>query len=127
VTITPLTKPTRATRKRANFNTSGLALSKEHFDRDAEFKAFVRGHACLLAPWKNNECGGITEFAHITTGGRGIKGSDLHGVPLCSNHHTAGPGSFHHLGSVEAFDSVHGTDLWRENALLLAAWIRRGR
>lgn len=121
----PLPKPRREDRKRGDIDTSSLVLSKSHFDRDAQFKAFVRGHACLLAPWANHECGGITEFAHLTGGGRGIKGSDLHGVNLCTNHHTAGPGAFHRLGSVEAFDSVHGTELWRENAALLAAWVRR--
>lgn len=120
-----LAKPTKADRRRANIDTSELLLSKAHFDRDPRFKAFVRNRLCLLSPWKNNECGGITEFAHITTGGLQRKGSDLHGVNLCTNHHTAGPGAYHRLGSVEAFDSVHGTDLWQENAVLLAAWVRR--
>jgi hypothetical protein len=125
--LTLLAKPLKEDRRRGHVDTSDLALPKSHFDRDAQFKTFVRAHACLLAPWKNNECGGVTEFAHLTGGGRGIKGSDLHGVPLCTNHHTAGPGAFHALGSVSAFDSVHGTELWRENAELLAAWVRRFR
>jgi hypothetical protein len=123
--MTALSKPTKEDRPRRPMDTSELALPKENFDREARFRLFVSGHACLLSPWKNNECRGITEFAHITTGGRGIKGSDLHGVALCSGHHRTGPGSYHNLGSVEACDSTHGTDLWRENALLLAAWIRR--
>lgn len=118
-------KPERGERRRANIDTSALALSKEHFDRDGAFKSFVRSRPCLLSAWKNHECGGVTEFAHLTTGGRGIKGSDYHGVNLCSNHHTAAPGAFHKLGSVEAFDSVHGTNLWRTNAELLAEWARR--
>jgi hypothetical protein len=106
---------------------SELAQPKGNFDRDAAFRDFVRGHACLLSADRNNECGGVTEFAHITTGGTSIKGSDFHGVPLCSNHHTSGPGAYHKLGSVEAFDSVHGTNLWRSNAELLAAFLRRRR
>jgi hypothetical protein len=125
--MTALPKPSKADRQRAEFDTSAMPFSKEHFDTDAKFRAFVKGHPCVLSPWKNNECGGVTEFAHITTGGMQTKGSDFHGVPLCSNHHTAGRGAYHKLGSVEAFDSVHGTNLWRENALLLAAWIRRMR
>lgn len=104
---------------------SEFAQRKSSFDRDAAFRDFVRAHTCLLSGDRNSECGGVTEFAHITTGGMGIKGSDLHAVPLCSNHHTAGPGAYHKLGSVEAFDSVHGTNLWRSNAELLAAFLRR--
>jgi hypothetical protein len=123
--MTALPKPTREDRTKHPIDTTGLVLQKEHPDRDAKFTAFVRGHSCLLSPWKNNECGGATEFAHITGGSRGMKGSDLHGVNLCGNHHRLAPGSYHHLGSVEAFDSVHGTDLWEENAKLLAAWVRR--
>ena len=120
-----LAKPTKADRKKFGVDTSELALRKEHFDRSAKFKDFVRGHACILAPFKNEECGGVTEFAHITTGGLQRKGSDYFGVALCTNHHTAGRGAYHKLGSVEAFDSVHGTNLWRENADLLADYIRR--
>jgi hypothetical protein len=118
-------KPTREDRKKANFDTRDLAFSKEHFDVDAKFRRFVTGHACVLSGHRNEECGGITEFAHITTGGLQRKGSDYFGVPLCSNHHTAGPGSYHRLGSVEAFDAAHGTNLWMENAAVLAAWVRR--
>lgn len=104
---------------------SELAQPKGNFDRDAAIRDFVRGHACLLSADRNNECGGVTEFAHITTGGTSIKGSDYHAVPLCSNHHVAGPGAYHKLGSVEAFDAMHGTNLWRANAELLAAFLRR--
>lgn len=120
-------KPRKEDRKRANFDTTTMPHQKAHFDRNAEFKAFVRGLACLLSGWRNEECGGVTEFAHITTGGLQRKGSDLHGVNLCGNHHRLGPGSFHHLGSVEAFDAVHGTNLWQSNAELLAEWVRRMR
>jgi hypothetical protein len=121
-------KPTREDRKRAlRIDTSGLPFARPHFDRDEQFKDFVREHLCILSPFANHECGGITEFAHLVNGAMSRKCSDYFGVPLCTNHHTAGPGSFHNLGSVEAFDSVHGTDLWRENAELLAAWIRRRR
>mgnify|MGYP001613379854 CR=1 FL=1 len=125
--IHPQLKPTKAGRTCAEIDTRGLVLAKEHFDVDPKFRAFVKGHPCLLAPWVNHECGGVTEFAHLVTGGLSVKCSDYFGVSLCTNHHTAGPGSFHHLGSVEAFDWTHGTDLWRENAALLAAWVRRGR
>lgn len=120
-----LVKPTKESRKKAHFDTRDLAHSKKHFDVDAKFRTFVSGRACLLAGWRNEECGGITEFAHITTGGRGIKGSDYFGVNLCSNHHRTAPGSYHNLGSVEAFDSVHGTNLWMECAGLLAEHVRR--
>ena len=123
--VTPLLKPSRSDRQRGRIDTSSLAFPKEHFDVDQKFRAFVAGHSCLLSGMRNEECGGVTEFAHITTGGRGIRGSDFYGVPLCTNHHQAGPGAYHKLGSVDAFDSVHGTNLWRECAGFLAAWIRR--
>jgi hypothetical protein len=118
-------KPRKEDRKRGGVDTSELAIPKNHFDRSAKFRDFVRGHSCLLAGWRNEECGGVTEFAHITTGGLQTKGSDYFGVHLCSQHHRTGRGSYHKLGSVEAFDSVHGTDLWRVNAELLAEYIRR--
>jgi hypothetical protein len=118
-------KPLRHERKANRIGTADLEHAKKHFDRDAKFRAFVSGHECLLAPWKIAECSGKTEFAHITTGGRSVKGSDYFGVPLCGGHHRTGDGSYHNLGSLEAFDSVHGTNLWRVSAELLAEWVRR--
>lgn len=127
MTITPIPKPTRAERKKTPADTSALPFPKAHFDRDAKFKAFVNAHACLLSGFANHDCGGVTEFSHLLTGGTSVKCSDYHAVPLCSNHHRLAPGSFHHLGSWESFESVHGINLWRENAALLAEWVRRMR
>jgi len=106
-------------------DTRDLKFSKMHFDRNAKFRDFVRGHACCMSGFANHECGGVTEFAHLINGGMAAKCSDLYGVPLCSAHHREGRSAFHKLGSVEAFDSVQGTNLWRVCAELLAEWIRR--
>jgi hypothetical protein len=125
--ITPIPKPHRSKRLKGAIDTRALPHAKLHLDVEPHFRSFVRSHGCLLAPWKKGDCGGGAEFAHITVGGRGLKGSDYHGVCLCTNHHTAGPDSYHNLGSVEAFDATHGTGLWKENALLLAEWSRRRR
>jgi hypothetical protein len=127
VTELAFPKPSRADRPKRSIDTSSLAMPRPSFDVDATFRKFVSGHACILSGSRNHECGGITEFSHLTNGGRGRKGSDYFGVPMCTNHHTAGPGAYHRLGSVEAFDQTHGTNLWRTAAEMLAEWIRRGR
>jgi len=123
--IAPLQKPSRYDRKRFGVDTSELAQPKAHFDHNGDFRSYVTGHSCHLSPFKNNECGGVSEFNHIGEHGLGIKGSDLHGVCLCSNHHRLSPGSYHHLGSIEAFDATHGTNLWRENTRLLVSFLLR--
>lgn len=52
------------------------------------------------------------ENAHLRTGGTGRKGPWWEIVDLCDECHRTGPSSLHNLGSVEAFDAHHGTDLW---------------
>lgn len=80
-----LPKPTKEDRKRAHFDTSDMPLAKQHFDRDGIYRAWVRGHRCLLH-WMT-KCEGETEAAHMQRGGRGIKGSDYSCIPLCQKHH----------------------------------------
>jgi hypothetical protein len=82
-----LPKPTKDDRKRANFDTSDMPLAKHHFDRDAQYRAWIRGHRCLLA-WMS-KCEGSVEAAHLQRGGRSIKGSDYSCVPLCAKRHHA--------------------------------------
>ena len=78
-------KPRKEDRKRANFDTSDMPLSKSHFDRSAAYRTWIRGHRCLLH-WMTG-CSGAIEAAHMQRGGRGIKGSDLSCIPLCPVHH----------------------------------------
>lgn len=87
-------KPRRENRKRANIDTSELALSKSHFLRDADYRAWVaKTHRCLLHKYEG-ACFAPTgrteiEAAHLDHGGKGIKGSDASVIPLCPRHHDA--------------------------------------
>jgi hypothetical protein len=87
MSIQPIPKPTRADRKKANIDTSMLAFPKEHFDRDAKYRAWVRTHRCLLWWDKDNRCEGDVQAAHLDKGGRGIKGADSSCIPLCGLRH----------------------------------------
>jgi hypothetical protein len=78
-------KPRKEDRKRANFDTSDMPYAKSHFDRDGEYRAWIRTHRCLLY-WLS-PCVGEVEAAHLERGGRGIKGSDYSCVPLCGKKH----------------------------------------
>lgn len=87
-----LPKPTRADRKKVAIDTLDLALPKKHFTRDAEYRAWVITHRCLL-PRYEKPCGSVigrgsaAEAAHLQHGGKAEKGSDASCVPLCGVHH----------------------------------------
>lgn len=86
-------KPTREGRKKANVDTLDLAIPKAHFERDADYRAWVTTHRCLL-PGFEGGCRTISgrkdvEAAHLQHGGRGVKGSDASCIPLCPRHHDA--------------------------------------
>ncbi len=53
-----------------------------------------------------------SENSHLVNGGMGRKADADTIVPMCAHHHRTGTNSFHNLGSVRAFDAMHGTDLW---------------
>jgi hypothetical protein len=97
---------------------SALAIPKAGFSRDNDFRAFVRGHVC--AAYRETECQGVTEHAHLATGGKSIKADDRLSVPLCSYHHR----QCHDLG-LYTFQINHGINLWESCARLLAEWIKR--
>jgi hypothetical protein len=87
-------KPTRADRKRVNFDTHDLEFPKRHPLRDSEYKAWIRNHLrCLLYNFEG-KCRtigdrGRIEAAHLEHFGKGIKGSDASCIPLCPRHHDA--------------------------------------
>ena len=56
-------------------------------------------------------CNGLSENAHITTGGMGRKADADKVANLCRGHHRTRRDSLHNLGSVEAFRRAHGVDL----------------
>ena len=111
-----LPKPTREDRKRAAIDTSELALSKRHFERDAEYRAWIRTHRCLLH-WFSR-CEGPVEAAHLQRGGRSLKGSDLSCIPLCGLRH-------HRLLDGNSLDHEITAFLWMKCWELLCQWIRR--
>jgi hypothetical protein len=76
----------------------------------------LRCEAC----WKYR---GPSENAHIKTGGTGRKADFAFIVPLCRGHHRTDTDSLHNLGSVEAFDAKHGTNL-KARAAFLAEFLR---
>lgn len=96
MTISPLPKPRREDRKRSVMDTGDLAQPKAGYLRDAEYRAWVRTHRCLLVPSiDGRKCKQFgdrqpVEAAHLVHGaGMGIKGSDASCVPLCPAHHDA--------------------------------------
>ncbi|HXG58143.1 MAG TPA: hypothetical protein VNL91_03900 [Thermoanaerobaculia bacterium] len=102
-------------------NTKGLALPKEHPDRDAAYLAFVRGELCAVWGEDGIHCAGVTEAAHLI-GGMGEKRSDYYCVPLCTVHHR----QQHDVGLIQ-FQVQHGVNLWQVSAELLIRWMRRSR
>ena len=74
------------------------------------FVEFVHRFGCVVARQSNSlsGCGGRVEAAHVRNRREGWKNNV---VGLCADHHTAGPGSFHHLGSAEAFGKRWRMDL----------------
>lgn len=114
-----LPKP-QYTEKREPIDMSALPLAKSRPDRSAAFLDFVRGEICAAYAIDNAHCGGVTEAAHLETGGMSQKCSDYLTVPLCSEHHR-GAGSVHQVGLV-TFQITHGLNLWQVNAYLQARW-----
>ena len=57
-------------------------------------------------------CTGLSQNAHLETGGTGRKADADKVVNLCIRHHLWNDDSLHALGSAKAFDMVHDTDLY---------------
>jgi hypothetical protein len=93
-----------------------LALPKNPPARDKAYLAYVREQICAVY---GNDCGGVTEAAHIGTTGRGMKSSDLFTIPLCSRHHRES----HDVGII-TFQANHLLDVWAVCAHTLAKWIK---
>lgn len=96
-------------------DTSALAFPKAPPSRDKKYLAFVREQICAVV---GNACGGVTEAAHLSTTGRGMKSGDFLTVPLCSKHHAAS----HQVGFI-TFQINEGIDLWEVCARLQAKWM----
>ena len=77
-----------------------------------------------LACWV---CGrGPSENCHLGNEGMGRRSGYQNIVNLCAAHHRTAKDSLHNLGSVEAFDRVHDTDL-RARAAFLAEFLHPAR
>jgi hypothetical protein len=85
--------------------------------RVPRYLAFVRTQPC----WFCSSTEGIHAHHHGRTGGgMGIKGCDLHAVPLCSAHHR----EWHQKGRVDPFDKRSTIlELWRASAECLRRYI----
>lgn len=114
--ITPLAKPTKADRRRVNFDTSELPLAKANHPRSGEYKAWIRTHRCLL--YWFSLCEGPVEAAHLQRGGISIKGSDYSCIPLCGLRH-------HRLLDGNSLDWEVMAFLWMKCWQLLHGWHRR--
>lgn len=118
-----LPKPTREDRKRTNVDTSELALSKRHFLRDGDYRAWVaKTHRCILPNHDRRKCAAIgdrppVEAAHLEHGGKGVKGSDASCVPLCPIHHD--------MLDAETLPWQIVAFLWMQAWALREAWHRR--
>ena len=100
----PAKKKTAAQRKRAEARKAREFARKYH---SVERVVFVRyALECVV-----EGCGGLPENAHLDGEGTGRKGHYTRVAPICRCHHRTAPSSLHALGSVEAFDRVHHTDL----------------
>lgn len=86
------------------------------------FVEFVHSYGCLIAREKGplSGCGGPIEAAHVHGRSKGWKENV---VGLCRDHHTAGPKSFHHLGSAAAFDKHWYTDLDLWAVAIYSRWL----
>jgi len=91
---------------------SAFAFPKNPPARDKAHLAYVRLQICAVV---GNDCGGVTEAAHIGVAGKGIKASDFLTVPLCTKHHIESHGA-----GVYTFQGNHGVSLWEVAARLLA-------
>lgn len=100
----PAKKKTAAQRKRAK-ERKARAFARTY--GSLERVLFVRyALECVV-----EGCGGLPENAHLDGEGMGRKGHYTRVAPICRRHHRTRKDSLHALGSVEAFDRVHHTDL----------------
>lgn len=98
-------------RKRRVWNGKGPA-------RDWRYRAWIRTLPCLV-------CGCVgSEAAHTgSDGGMKLKASDYSCVPLCPEHHTMAPDSYHeHHGGRRGFERQFGLDLAAQVRFLNAEW-----
>jgi hypothetical protein len=121
MSITPLAKPTRADRKKANIDTSALAFPKSHYLRDGDYRLWIGKHHRCILPKYERACGSIgernpVEAAHLEHGGKGIKGSDASCVPLCPIHHD--------MLDAETLPWQIVAFLWKQAWALREAWHR---
>jgi hypothetical protein len=114
--MTALPKPSKYDRKRTRIDTTDLVLPKSHFDRDANYRAWIREHRCLLH-WFSR-CNGPVEAAHLQRGGLAEKGSDYSCIPLCGLNH-------HRLLDGNSLDHEIEKFLWQKAWFLLNEWRRR--
>jgi hypothetical protein len=96
---------------------SALAIPKAAPVRDRDYLAMIRSELCAAY---SNDCGGVTEAAHLESPHKGIKTDDYLTVPLCSVHHATA----HQVG-ISTFQINEGVNLWRVAMKLLVKWVRR--
>lgn len=72
--------------------------------RSYKYKAWIRTLPCLV-------CGAQpSEAAHTgSDGGMSMRSSDYSCLPLCSEHHTMAPASYHQIGRAR-FEALHDID-----------------
>lgn len=80
--------------------------------RSEKYLKFVRTLPCIVCKTA------ATEAHHISTGGVGMKGSDLETVPLCRLHHA----EYHQFGK-ETFWQRHNLDRWETVARTLKKFV----
>ena len=80
------------------------------------FQAWIRSHGCVV-----EGCGERTIHVHHvrSRGAGGIDEGNL--VPLCVNHHVAGPKAIHTIGR-KTWEAYHGIDLAAAAAELWSEW-----
>lgn len=82
--------------------------------RSEQYLEFVRSLSCYVCGYTQ----GI-EPHHAVTGGMGIKGSDLHAIPLCKLHHL----EYHQFGK-ETFWERHNLDKWKVISEIMGRYIK---
>jgi hypothetical protein len=128
--MTALPKPTREDRPRRLRDTGqDLALARPETFRDAKYRRWVaEGHQCSIKGVSDHKCGPWREqqppaidFAHIGTGGKGLKASDRDGIPLCRAAHME-----QHAIGWNRFAIKYDIDPRAIAADLWATWEKRG-
>lgn len=91
--------------------------------RVPQFLRFVRQHECAVSVSLGQVvCLGPTEAAHVrsgTDGGVGMKPSDSHALPLCSDHHRLQ----HQIGE-GPFEKLTGIDMRKIADGMWGAWLK---